>query len=62
MLNSGLLMNKSSYSFKDILFGCLSCELGKSRTLPFPMYDDIVIGYSDLIHVIDCSDLIHIDI
>lgn len=52
MLNSGLLMNKVSWSFKDVHFFCSTCKLGKSEVLPFPTHDE---------NSTDCFDLVHID-
>lgn len=53
MLNSGLLLNKSSPSFQDVSFYCSSAKMGKSKALPFPIYYDITT---------ECLDLVHIDI
>lgn len=53
MMNCGLLMNKSSASFRDASFECASCKMGKSKILSFPTHNGVTT---------DCFDLIHSDV
>lgn len=50
LLNSDLLLNKNTGSFHDIELDCSSCKLGKSKTLPFPLHNEIKTQCFDLIH------------
>lgn len=35
---------------KNVSFNCLSCKMGKSKTLSYPTPNEITISYLDLIH------------
>jgi len=52
LINFGLLGNKACSSF-DLSFDCTSCELGKSRVLPFPRHAS---------RASQCFDIIHSDV
>lgn len=48
LLSSGLVNDK--VSFKGVSFNCSSCNVGKGKTLPFPMHDFFALKCFDLVH------------
>ena len=50
LLTSSLLVNKRSPSLSAVQFDCNSCEVGKSKILPFSTHTPNVVQPFDLIH------------